>query len=147
MAGFYSARGKTIPPLPWPVFALPLSPYVYSTEELHRLLAATSILKDGHSPQVPTIYRTLLLLLYGSGMRIGEALRLVLHDVDLSEQIITVRDTKFFKTRLVPIGLKLNCELAAHIERRRLVAAVRQQTGRLRHRSHDRRRSDAGSRP
>nr|ABN47121.1 hypothetical protein [Sinorhizobium meliloti SM11] len=25
MAGFYSARGKTIPPLPWPVFALPLS--------------------------------------------------------------------------------------------------------------------------
>lgn len=70
---------------------------------------------------MPTIYRTLLLLLYGSGMRIGEALRLVLHDVDLTEQIITVRDTKFFKTRLVPIGPKLNCELAAHIERRRLL--------------------------
>jgi site-specific recombinase XerD len=52
------------------------------------------------------MYRTLLLLLYGSGMRIGEALRLVLQDVDLSEQVITVRDTKFFKTRLVPIGRK-----------------------------------------
>lgn len=37
-------------------------------------------------PQVPTIYRNLLLLLYGSGMRIGEPLRLVLHDVDLSGQ-------------------------------------------------------------
>lgn len=90
-----------------------------------RLLDATSILKDGHSPQVPAMYRTLLLLLYGSGMRIGEALRLVLRDVNLSEQIITVRDTKFFKTRLVPIGPKLNCELAAHIERRRLLPLPR----------------------
>ena len=56
---------------------------------------------------VPAMYRTLLLLLYGSGMRIGEALRLTLQDVDLAEQVITVRDTKFFKTRLVPIGPKL----------------------------------------
>lgn len=114
-------------PLPTSLPKLPpqQTPYAYSTEELRRLLAATSILKDGHSPQVPTIYRTLLLLLYGSGMRIGEALGLVLHDVELSEQIITVRDTKFFKTRLVPIGPKLNCELAAHIERRRLLPLPR----------------------
>ncbi|WP_167388087.1 tyrosine-type recombinase/integrase, partial [Brucella grignonensis] len=84
-----------------------------------------AILKVGHSPQVPAMYRTLLLLLYGSGMRIGEALRLVLQDVDLGEQIITVRDTKFFKTRLVPIGPRLNCELAAHIERRHLLPLPR----------------------
>jgi integrase len=51
-------------------------------------------------------------------MRIGEALRLTLQDVDLAEQVITVRDTKFFKTRLVPIGPKLTEELAAHLERR-----------------------------
>ncbi len=53
------------------------------------------------------MYRTLLLLLYGTGMRIGEALRLTLQDVDLAEKVITVRCTKFFKTRLVPIGPKL----------------------------------------
>jgi hypothetical protein len=35
--------------------------------------------------------------------------------------VITVRDTKFFKTRLVPIGPKLTRELAAHMERRRLL--------------------------
>ena len=40
-------------------------------------------------------------------MRIGEALRLTLQDVDLADRVITVRDTKFFKTRLVPIGPKL----------------------------------------
>ncbi len=94
------------------------TPYVYSTEELGRLLEATAMLRKGHSRQVPAMYRTLLLLLYGSGMRIGEVLRLTLRDVDLTEQVITVRDTKFFKTRLVPIGPKLTRELAAHIERR-----------------------------
>ncbi|BCH34922.1 putative integrase/recombinase y4rB [Mesorhizobium sp. L-8-10] len=133
LSGFYRfavSRGHaTFSPLPTTIPKLPpqQTPYVYSTEELRRLVDATSILKVGHSPQVPAIYRTLLLLLYGSGMRIGEALRLVLYDVDLTEQIITVRDTKFFKTRLVPIGPKLNCELAAHIERRRLLPLSRGQ--------------------
>jgi integrase/recombinase XerD len=100
------------------------TPYVYSTEELRRLMESTSVLQIGHSPHVPAIYRTLLLLLYGSGMRIGEALGLALQDVDLSGQVITVRDTKFFKTRLVPIGSKLTLELAAHIERRRLLPSL-----------------------
>jgi site-specific recombinase XerD len=71
------------------------------------------------------MYRTLLLLLYGTGMRIGEALRLTLQDVDLAERVITVRCTKFFKTRLVPIGPKLAGELAAHLERRGLLAIPR----------------------
>jgi integrase/recombinase XerD len=110
-------------PLPKIIPKLPpqQTPYVYSTEELRRLLESTSVLQIGHSPHVPAIYRTLLLLLYGSGMRIGEALGLTLQDVDLSGQVITIRDTKFFKTRLVPIGPKLTLELAAHIERRRLL--------------------------
>ncbi len=97
------------------------TPYVYSTEELCRLLESTSVLQVGHSPHVPAIYRTLLLLLYGSGMRISEALGLAMQDVDLSAQVITVRDTKFFKTRLVPIGPRLTRELAAYMKRRRLL--------------------------
>jgi len=47
------------------------------------------------------------MLLYGAGLRIGEALALTLRDVDLTERIITVSNTKFFKTRLVPIGPRL----------------------------------------
>ncbi|TWB85983.1 site-specific recombinase XerD [Bradyrhizobium macuxiense] len=125
LSGFYRfaiSRGYAASsPLPTTFPKLPpqQTPYVFSTEELRRLLDATSILKVGHRPHVPTMYRTLLLLLYGSGMRIGEALRLVLQDVDLTDQIITVRDTKFFKTRLVPIGPKLNQELVEYVERRR----------------------------
>ncbi len=111
-------------PLPTTLPKLPpqQTPYVYSTEELRRLLDATAILSTGHSHNVPAMYRTLLLLLYGTGMRSGEALRLTLQDVDLAENVITVRCTKFFKTRLVPIGPKLADELAAHLQRRGLLA-------------------------
>ncbi len=108
-------------PLPTAIPKLPpqQTPYVYTTDELRRLLDATAVLRVGHGRHVPAIYRTLLLLLYGTGMRIGEALRLTLRDVDLAEQVITVRCTKFFKTRLVPIGPRLAQEIAAHVERRR----------------------------
>ena len=107
-------------PLPTTLPKLPpqQTPYVYSTDELRRLLEATAVLRTGHSHHVPAMYRTLLLLLYGTGMRIGEALRLTLQDVDFAEKVITVRRTKFFKTRLIPIGPKLADELAAHLGRR-----------------------------
>jgi integrase/recombinase XerD len=131
LTGFYRfalSRGHVgRSPLPTTSPKLPpqQTPYVYSTEELRRLLEATSILRIGNSSKVPVMYRTLLLLLYGTGMRIGEALRLALQDVDLTEQVITVRDTKFFKTRLVPIGPKLSQELGEHVKRRRLLLLSR----------------------
>lgn len=111
-------------PLPTTLPKLPpqQTPYVYSTEELRRLLDATAVLSAGHRRHVPAMYYTLLLLLYGTGMRIGEALRLTVQDVDLAEKVITVRGAKFFKTRLVPIGPKLANELAAHLGRRSLLA-------------------------
>jgi site-specific recombinase XerD len=45
-----------------------------------------------------------MLLLYGAGLRRGEALRLSVTDTDLPNSLLTIRDTKFFKSRLVPIG-------------------------------------------
>ena len=108
-------------PLPTNVPKLPPSqtPYVYSPAELCRLIEATPLLYNYRSRQQASMYRTLILLLYGSGMRIGEVLRLTMRDVDAFDGIITVRDTKFFKTRLVPIGPRLSAELSAHIVRRR----------------------------
>jgi integrase/recombinase XerD len=63
--------------------------------------------------------RSLLLLLYGTGMRIGEALSLTVQDVDLAERLLTIHDTKFFKTRLVPIGPRLARVLTDYLARRR----------------------------
>ena len=54
-----------------------------------------------------TTLRTLLLMLYGAGLRIGEALSLTGADVDLNRDLLTIRQGKFFKSRLVPIGPRL----------------------------------------
>lgn len=111
----------TVSPLPTslPQFPPPLTPYIYSVNELERLLAATDTLQAENSPLHATSMRTLLLLLYGTGMRIGEALAITLHDVDLVQQILTIHNTKFFKTRLVPIGPRMTAALADYASRRR----------------------------
>jgi site-specific recombinase XerD len=53
------------------------------------------------------VFRTLLLLLYGAGLRFSEATHLRLADVDLAEAVLTIRATKFYKSRLAPVGPQL----------------------------------------
>lgn len=112
LRGFYDfaiARGlvRRSPVPAWaPKVAQAFIPHVYSTEELRRLLDA--IPPEGASKGLSaSTLRTLLLLLYGAGLRISEALQLNEADVDLKECLLSVRQSKFFKTRLVPIGPKL----------------------------------------
>lgn len=117
LAGLYQygiSRGfTTMSPLPlnMPHRPPPFTAYVYTVDEIKRLLTATDVLQTVLSPVLALTMRTMLLLLYSTGMRIGEALSLTLHDVDLGEHLITVRNTKFFKTRLVPIGPRLGMAL------------------------------------
>jgi integrase/recombinase XerD len=82
-------------------------PYVLSREELRRLLDAIPRRRAGRLLQ-PLTLRTVLLLLYGAALRISEATSLNLGDANLEDAIITVRETKFYKTRLVPLGPQLN---------------------------------------
>ena len=65
----------------------------------------------------PHTIRTLLLLLYGTGLRISEALRLTLADFDTDTGVLTVRETKFFKSRFVPVGNDLRGVLCRYIDR------------------------------
>ena len=79
------------------------TPYIYSEEELRRMLDATSALdrphpKNGQPATIPALtFRTLILLLYGAGLRLGEALALALEDVDLHTNMLLVRNTKFLQ--------------------------------------------------
>jgi site-specific recombinase XerD len=82
-------------------------PYIYSHQELQRLLDATVTLTSTRFPLQPLTYRTLILALYGAGLRAREGLRLRCCDVDLSQRLLSIWDTKFFKSRLVPIGTDL----------------------------------------
>lgn len=111
----------TVSPLPTTIPKLPppLTAYIYSIDELKRLLVATDMLQTPKAPLQAVTMRVLLQMLYGTGMRIGEALSLTLHDVDLAERVLTVREAKFFKTRLVPIGPRLSGVLTDYALRRR----------------------------
>jgi integrase len=75
-------------------------PYLYSPEEIVALMDATSTLRF---PLRQATYRTLIGLLWATGMRVGEAIRLDRQDVDLAQGIVTVRGTKFGKSRELPL--------------------------------------------
>ncbi|MCO4052805.1 MAG: tyrosine-type recombinase/integrase [Bosea sp.] len=92
-------------------------PYIYSQDELRRLFdpATVALSRCGAVQLDAATFRVLLLLLYGAGLRYGEATRLELADVDLVEAVLTIRATKFFKSRLVPIGPQLAAVLGCHM--------------------------------
>lgn len=108
-------------PLPTTVPKLPerYKPYIYSREELRRLFDRTAAAQTRRFQMESQTFRTLLLLLYGAGLRVSEALSLNLKDVDLQEAVLVIRDTKFFKTRLVPLGSELNDAMKEYAKRRK----------------------------
>lgn len=63
-------------------------------------------------------YFAIFALLYGLGLRVREACRLRIKDIDLERQLLVVRETKFYKSRLVPFGPKLGALLAQHLGQR-----------------------------
>lgn len=103
------------------------TPYIYSDEEIEKLVLSARYLPSSTGLRGPT-YSTLFGLLAVTGMRLCEALALNREDVDLQEKILTIRMTKFHKSRLVPIH-ESTCEiLAAYAEERDRVF-LRQVTG------------------
>ena len=100
-------------------------PYIYTEEEIRRLLKAALNLVTPHKLQ-PWTYYCLFGLLAVSGMRLGEALDLKSHDVDWSESLLTIRNAKFGKSRLVPLHPSTRDVLLDYAERRDQTYAPRQ---------------------
>lgn len=111
LRGFYrfalARRYTPRSPLPTNVPRCPQAfvPYIYSEEEIKRLLAAAASRERCNLSSLTC--RTLLLVLHGTGLRIGEALGLDVTDVDLESALLRIRETKFYKTRIVPVGADL----------------------------------------
>ena len=91
-------------------------PYIYSREELQRLLAA--IPTQPLAGLSAWTLRTLLLLLYGAGLRISEALVLTEEDVQADTRLLWIRQSKFFKSQWVPVGRPLAEVLARYRQQR-----------------------------
>jgi len=91
-------------------------PYIFTIEEVRKLLRITESLSRPDF-RAPT-YRALLLVLYCTGLRFGEALRLRIRDVDAGDDVIFVEDSKG-RSRWVPFDRSLASELERYLVARR----------------------------
>lgn len=92
-------------------------PHIYSDREIADLMAAAAELRSRSGLRRRTI-QTLIGLLAATGLRPGEALALDVTDVDLAGGVITVRDSKFGKSRLVPLEESARAALGAYADTR-----------------------------
>ena len=92
-------------------------PYIYSEAEVRALLAAASGLGPPSALR-PLTYRTLLGLLYSTGMRIGETLALNLNDFYSVEGRLYIAQGKFHKARWVPLSTCTCRALHRYVQRR-----------------------------
>jgi site-specific recombinase XerD len=107
------------PPLRSIVQAPRYNAYIYTMMELRQLLSAIPICLNPPRKLEPYTLRAILLLLYGAGLRVGEVVKLTVADVDVPGSVITIRDTKFYKTRIVPLGSQLSQVIAGYARCRR----------------------------
>lgn len=87
-------------------------PYIFSDAEVRRLLQLTATLKGG--PWQALMIRTLLLILYTTGLRFGEAAGLRLQDVDMLATIFYIAPSKG-RSRFVPFGRDLAATLKGYL--------------------------------
>jgi site-specific recombinase XerD len=83
-------------------------PFIFDTPTAARLLALARDLPDNpRAPMRGATYHALFAILYGLGLRVAEACGLQLGDIDLDRQLLIIRQTKFYKSRLVPFGPRM----------------------------------------
>ena len=102
----------TLFPAPRP----PERPYIFTRAEVARLLQAAGLLErtDG-APLRPEIFRLAVTLLYTTGLRRGELLHLTLTDYDPHDRVLFVRQTKFHKSRHLPLSTDGFQEIEAYL--------------------------------
>lgn len=93
--------------------------YIYSQQEVCLILAAARKIGPNGSLR-PYVISTIIGLLYSTGLRIGEALKLTLADVDIPGELLTIRETKFMKSRYVPLSPSTAHHLADFLHQREI---------------------------
>jgi len=95
-----------------------LVPHIYTRKEVRQIMGAARRIGPRGSLR-PVVIATLVGLLYTTGLRIGEALKLTLADVDLKKRVLLIRETKFKKSRNVPLSPSAAAQLQVYLRQRR----------------------------
>lgn len=98
-------------------------PHIFSPTDILRLLDVARSYPSPHAPLRPLTLYTMILLAYCAGLRRSELAWLDLGDIDLQSGTITVRETKFYKTRILPQSDSVLAELRAYLDARRRAGA------------------------
>lgn len=92
-------------PVLFPACHPPRPPFIFAPAEIARLLRAAGTLeRTPGSPLRPEVFRLAIVLLYTTGLRRGELLRLTIGDYDPRARTVLVRESKFHKSRLLPLS-------------------------------------------
>jgi len=104
----------------FPALSQAVRPHIYSEAEIVRLLEAAAHLSTGsRCPLRPQVFRLAIVLLYTAGLRRGELVRLTLNDYNPQERTLHIRESKFHKTRYVPLSADASQELESYLAVRR----------------------------
>ncbi len=97
------------------------TPFIFDTITAKRLLTLAKTLPNkGGTVERGNTYFVIFAVLYGLGLRVGEACRLRIKDVNLERRLLHIRETKFYKSRFVPFGPKLEAVLVEHLRQRQV---------------------------
>jgi len=103
----------------FPSYHQRLKPYIFSETEVAKLLrAASSLQPNPLSPLRPEVIRLAILLLFTTGIRRGELLNLMVGDYNRRESTLHIRQTKFYKSRLLPINSGIASEIDSYLHTR-----------------------------
>lgn len=106
-----SSLGNEVIWNPYPGYTSRVSkyvPYIFCQEEILRIFTSADLMpKSCGRSRFHFVFPTILRVLYGCGLRVSEALKLTLRDVDLKNGFISVRSAKFDKQRRIPISESL----------------------------------------
>lgn len=94
-------------------------PHIFSPADIRHMLEVARSYPSPHAPLRPQTVYTMILLAYCAGLRRSEISRLDLGDVDLRSGTITIRETKFYKTRILPLSDSVMVELHNYLDARR----------------------------
>jgi integrase/recombinase XerD len=98
-------------------------PHVFTETELQRLLDAARRFPSGNAPLRPIALHAMITLAYCAGLRLGEIVSLTLSDLDLESGLLEIRDTKFFKSRRLPLAPSVINVLWAYLAARATAGA------------------------
>ena len=101
-------------------------PYIFTAEQARQLLDTARALPSPRAPLRPLIAYTMLILAYCAGLRLGEVARLRVGDVNLRDQTLEISETKFFKSRRLPLAPSVIAALRDYLDARRQAGAPTQ---------------------